>query len=76
RLPRVPGSSVGGERHPCSITTPPSSSCSPSNHILSFRLIQWGRPLHLRGAPSSGPTGNAVFYITTGGVKLLSNNHG
>lgn len=57
-------------------TTPPSSSCFPSNHILFSWLIQYQHPLRLQVTSSCRPIGITRFYVTAGGVKLLSNNEG
>lgn len=69
--------SVGVKRHPCL-----SHLCShasilfllPLQSHLCVHIIQYPHTLHLQVAPCSWPIGFAGFYVTAGGVKLLSNN--
>lgn len=80
--PLSPGchsNSVGGEHHHC--LTPlcnhtPNLFLLPLQSHVSVPIIQQPYPLHLQVAPSSRPIGLAGFYVTAGGVKLLSNNEG
>lgn len=57
-----------------SATTPPSSSCFPSNHVLHIQLVQYQHSPHLQVIISFQPIGTRNFSFTTGGIKLLSNN--
>lgn len=69
--------SVGVERHPCLshlCNHAPILFLLPLQSQLCVHVIQYPHTLHLRVAPCSWPIGFAGFYVTAGGVKLLSNN--